>query len=71
MGIRDRFGALTRNEFGEGAQIVLARARGQVIHPINLPELERGLTSRNHAKRRRSERALLRAAKRGIVRSEA
>jgi hypothetical protein len=51
----------------EGEALILARARGQVLHPVNPPAVVDGLGSPNHGRRRRSEKALLRAARRGVV----
>lgn len=53
----------------EGQEMILARARGQVIAGINLPALIVGLRSPNHGRRRRAEKTLLRAVKRGVVRA--
>lgn len=62
---------LVVDRLAEGQQLILGKARGQVIHPVNLPAIMAGLRSANHGRRRRAERALLRALKRGVVRKAA
>jgi hypothetical protein len=54
-----------------GMERIAARARGQVIHPVDAQSLAGiigGLRSPNHGRRRRSEKQLLRLARRGVVR---
>lgn len=60
-------GRLAVDRMAEGQQLILAKARGQELHPVSLPAIQAGLDSPNHGRRRRSEKALLRAVRRGVV----